>query len=74
MDGHFSNSIEDCRAFALDLEEAIPRWATLNPMGSHGDDLAELRRRLVEVVSHRRLCPLPRRGGFTCELQSCDPT
>lgn len=52
LDGHFGNSIEDSRSFAPDLDEAIPRWANVNPRGNHSDYLNDLRQKLVQVVEH----------------------
>lgn len=33
LDGHFGNSIEDCRGYVPELNEAVPEWANFNPGG-----------------------------------------
>ena len=49
LDGHFGNSIEDSRAFAPDLNNAIPRGLNVNPEGNHEAYLADLVRGLQKV-------------------------
>ncbi len=49
LDGHFGNSIEDSRAFAPDLDDAIPPDCNINPSGSHGAYLASLGTRLARL-------------------------
>jgi acetoin utilization deacetylase AcuC-like enzyme len=39
LDGHFGNSIEDCRGFVKDLNSAVPKGFNINPQGSNGDYL-----------------------------------
>lgn len=50
LDGHFGNSIEDSRAFAPDLDEAIPRWANINPNGEHDEYLLDLWDKVVDIL------------------------
>ncbi len=49
LDGHFGNSIEDSRAFAPDLDEAISPGMNLNSSGTHGAYLAHLERLLANL-------------------------
>ena len=49
LDGHFGNSIEDSRAFAPELADAIPVGCNLNPDGEGADYLADLERRLARL-------------------------
>ena len=49
LDGHFGNSIEDSRAFAPDLDQAILPGMNLNPSGTHGAYLAHLERLLANL-------------------------
>ncbi len=49
LDGHFGNSIEDSRAFAADLDVAIPRGCNVNATGSHVAYLADLEHKLHEI-------------------------
>ena len=37
LDGHFGNSIEDCRGYAKDLDLAIPLGFNVNPRGNDED-------------------------------------
>lgn len=50
LDGHFGNSIEDSRAFAPDLNEAIPVWANINPKGNHQEYLWDLRCKIEQAL------------------------
>jgi acetoin utilization deacetylase AcuC-like enzyme len=49
LDGHFGNSIEDSRAFAPELERAIPRIYHINPAGAHATYLSHLKRGVERV-------------------------
>jgi acetoin utilization deacetylase AcuC-like enzyme len=49
LDGHFGNSIEDTRAFAPDLDLAIPPGCNVNPEGVHGAYLRDLTTQLEHV-------------------------
>ena len=37
LDGHFGNSIEDCRGYVKDLTDAVPAWANFNPRGTDAE-------------------------------------
>ena len=37
LDGHFGNSIEDCREYTPDLNDAIPKGFNFNPRGTDGE-------------------------------------
>ena len=50
LDGHFGNSIEDSRAFAPDLDQAI-KW-NINPQGMHLDYLCDLQRKMYDLRLH----------------------
>jgi acetoin utilization deacetylase AcuC-like enzyme len=52
LDGHFGNSIEDSRAFAPDLDAAIPAHAHINPQGRHQAYLRDLEARLERLGRH----------------------
>lgn len=52
LDGHFGNSIEDSRGFVPELEHAIPRYAHINPSGSHERYLTDLRASLETLGRH----------------------
>jgi acetoin utilization deacetylase AcuC-like enzyme len=49
LDGHFGNSIEDSRAWAPDLNEAIASHCNVNPIGAHGNYLASLDRHIAQI-------------------------
>jgi acetoin utilization deacetylase AcuC-like enzyme len=49
LDGHYGNSIEDSRAFAPELDQAVPRQYHINPAGSHRAYLHDLSNRLVPL-------------------------
>ncbi len=53
LDGHMGNSIEDSRAFAPDLNQAIARGCNVNPLGQHAAYLADLDKQIAEI--RRRL-------------------
>lgn len=42
LDGHFGNSIEDCRNFVPDLNESIPKGFNFNPTGHNKSYVNEL--------------------------------
>jgi acetoin utilization deacetylase AcuC-like enzyme len=59
LDGHFGNSIEDSRAFVVELNQAIPPGCNINPTGAHlgyldslKKDLADLEERLTRGEVH----------------------
>jgi len=54
LDCHFSNSIEDARNFAPDLNLAIPPGCNINPDGDHGEYLDSLSSHLA-VLEERLL-------------------
>lgn len=68
LDGHFGNSIEDSRAFAPDLNEAIAPRHNINPRGSHGDYLADLDRHLAGL----RTDLLEGRVDYVCVAHGAD--
>lgn len=37
LDGHFGNSIEDCRGYVKDLDNAVPKGFNFNPRGNDGE-------------------------------------
>ena len=49
LDGHFGNSIEDCRGYAKDLDLAIPRGFNVNPRGNDEDYHAYLVAHLSKI-------------------------
>lgn len=49
LDGHFGNSIEDSRGFAVDLDHAIPHRYHINPEGSHATYLGHVKRGVERV-------------------------
>ena len=68
LDGHFGNSIEDSRAFAPDLDLAIPRWANINPQGSHHEYLCDLERKVYNLKAKI----MDRKIDYVCVAHGAD--
>lgn len=53
LDGHFGNSIEDCRYYVKDLNRAVPRGANFNPRGTDSEYCEMLQNYLYETLSEK---------------------